>query len=59
MPIKKDHDEPEGWLSLDGGWEPPNTIRVAMDDLPEAKRITLEKELEEETAVTRRKLACF
>jgi hypothetical protein len=39
---------------------PHNTIGVAMEDLLEAERITLEKELEEETAATRRgKLACF
>jgi hypothetical protein len=38
---------------------PHSTIGVAMEDLPEAERITLEKELEEETAVTRRKLTCF
>jgi hypothetical protein len=30
-------------------------IRVAMEDLPEAERISLEKELEEETAVARRR----
>jgi hypothetical protein len=39
---------------------PHNTIRVAMDDLPEAERRALEKELEEEMAAARRrKLACF
>jgi hypothetical protein len=39
---------------------PHNTIGVAMEDLLEAERITLEKELEEETAAARRgKLACF
>jgi hypothetical protein len=39
---------------------PHNTIRVAMEDLPEAERIALEKELEEETtAARRRKPACF
>jgi hypothetical protein len=38
---------------------PHSTIGVAMEDLPEAERITLEKELEEERAVTRRKLTCF
>jgi predicted GNAT family acetyltransferase len=39
---------------------PHNTIRVAMEDLPEAEKIALAKELEEETAVARRrKLACF
>jgi hypothetical protein len=37
-----------------------NTIGVAMEGLPEAERIALEKELEEETAVARRrKLVCF
>jgi hypothetical protein len=40
--------------------EPHNTIGVAMEDLLEAERITLEKELEEEMAAARRrKLACF
>jgi hypothetical protein len=40
--------------------EPHNTIRVAMEDLLEAERITLEKELEEEmAAASRRKLTCF
>jgi hypothetical protein len=34
-------------------------IRVVMEDLPEAERITLEKELEEETTVARRKITCF
>jgi hypothetical protein len=39
---------------------PHNTIRVAMEDLPEAERITLEKELKRETATARRrKLMCF
>jgi hypothetical protein len=39
---------------------PHNTIRVAMENLPEAERITLEKELEEETTTARRrKPACF
>jgi hypothetical protein len=39
---------------------PHNTIGVAMEDLPEAKRRALEKELEEEMAeARRRKLACF
>jgi hypothetical protein len=39
---------------------PHNTITVAMDDLPEAKKIALKKELEEEmVAARRRKLACF
>jgi hypothetical protein len=33
---------------------------VAMEDLPEAEKIALKKELEEEMAVARRrKLACF
>jgi hypothetical protein len=48
----------------DGGAQtevgPHNTIGVAMEDLPEAERIALEKELEEETTVARRrKRACF
>jgi hypothetical protein len=39
---------------------PHNTIGVAMEDLPEAERRALEKELEEEMAeARRRKLACF
>jgi hypothetical protein len=39
---------------------PHNTIGVVMEDLPEAKRRALEKELEEEMAgARRRKLACF
>jgi hypothetical protein len=39
---------------------PHNTIDVAMEDLPEAERRALEKELEEEMAeVRRKKLACF
>jgi hypothetical protein len=39
---------------------PHNTIAVALEDLPTAEKITLEKELEEEMATTRRrKLACF
>jgi hypothetical protein len=38
---------------------PHNTIRVAMEGLPEAEKIALEKELEEEMAAARRKLACF
>jgi hypothetical protein len=39
---------------------PHNTITVAMEDLPEAEKIALEKELEEEMAAARRrKLACF
>jgi hypothetical protein len=39
--------------------EPHNTIRVAMEDLPEAERIALEKELNKEIATARRKLTCF
>jgi hypothetical protein len=39
---------------------PHNTIGVAMEDLPEAKKIAVRKELEEEMAAARRrKLACF
>jgi hypothetical protein len=39
---------------------PHNTIGVAMEDLPEAERRALEKELEEEMAkARRRKLECF
>jgi hypothetical protein len=39
---------------------PHNTIRVGMEDLPEAERRVLEKEFEEEMAeARRRKLACF
>jgi hypothetical protein len=39
---------------------PHNTIGVAMEDLPGAKRRALEKELKEEMAeARRRKLACF
>jgi hypothetical protein len=39
---------------------PHNSIGAAMEDLPEAERRVLEKELEEEMAKTRRrKLACF
>jgi hypothetical protein len=39
---------------------PHNTIGVAMDDLLEAERWALEKELEEDMAkARRRKLACF
>jgi hypothetical protein len=50
--------------SKDGGAQtevgPHNTIGVAMEDLLEAERITHEKELEEETATTRRReLVCF
>jgi hypothetical protein len=33
-------------------------IRVTMEDLPEAERRALEKELEEEMAEARRKLTC-
>jgi hypothetical protein len=37
-----------------------NTIGVAMEDLPNAERAALEKELQEEMAAARRrKLACF
>jgi hypothetical protein len=37
-----------------------NMISVAMEDLPEAERTTLEKELQEDMAAARRrKLACF
>jgi hypothetical protein len=48
----------------DGGAQmevgPHSTIGVAMEDLPKAERIALEKELEEETfTARRRKLACF
>jgi hypothetical protein len=48
----------------DGGAQtevgPHNTIAVAMEDLPEAKKIALEKELEEEMAAARRrKLVCL
>jgi hypothetical protein len=39
---------------------PHNTIGVAMEDLPEAERRVLEKELEEKIAEARRRnLACF
>jgi hypothetical protein len=39
---------------------PHNTIGMAMEDLPEAERRALEKELTEEMAeARRRKLACF
>jgi hypothetical protein len=38
---------------------PHNTIGMAMEDLPEAERRALEKELTEEMAEARRKLACF
>jgi hypothetical protein len=39
---------------------PHNTIAVAMEVLPEAEKIALEKELEEDMAAARRrKLACF
>jgi hypothetical protein len=43
------------WIEI----RPHNTIRVVMEDLPEAERRVLEKELEEEMAEARRKLACF
>jgi hypothetical protein len=37
-----------------------NTIDVVMEDLPEAERVALEKELQEEMAAARRrKLTCF
>jgi hypothetical protein len=36
-----------------------NTISVAMEDLPEAERATLEKELQEMAIARNRKLACF
>jgi hypothetical protein len=39
---------------------PHNTIGVVMEDHPEAEKIAIEKELEEEMAMARRrKLACF
>jgi hypothetical protein len=39
---------------------PHNTISVVMEDLPEAERRVLDKELEEKMAeATRRKLVCF
>jgi hypothetical protein len=39
---------------------PHNTISVAMEDLPEAERRALKKELEKEMAEARRKkLVCF
>jgi hypothetical protein len=39
---------------------PHNMIGMAMEDLPEAKRRALEKDLKEEMAVARRrKLMCF
>jgi hypothetical protein len=39
---------------------PHNTTAVVMEDLPEAEKIALKKELKEEMAVaSRRKLACF
>jgi hypothetical protein len=39
---------------------PHNTIEVAMEDLPEAERRALKKELEEEMAkARRRKIVCF
>jgi hypothetical protein len=48
----------------DGGAQtevgPHNTITVAMEDLPEAEKIALKKELKEEIAAARRrKLTCF
>jgi hypothetical protein len=37
-----------------------NTISVVMEDLPKAERVALEKELQEEMAIARRrKLSCF
>jgi hypothetical protein len=50
--------------SKDGGARievgPQNMIEVVMEDLSEAERIALEKELKEEIAVARRrKLACL
>jgi hypothetical protein len=36
-----------------------NTISVVMEDLPEAERATLEKELQEMAIARNRKLACF
>jgi hypothetical protein len=38
---------------------PHNMIRVAMEFLPEEEQRALEKELEEEIAEARRKLACL
>jgi hypothetical protein len=38
---------------------PHNKMGVAMEDLPEAERRALKRELEEEMAEARRKLACF
>jgi hypothetical protein len=39
---------------------PHNTITVAMEDLPEAEKIALKKEIEEEMVeARRRKLTCF
>jgi hypothetical protein len=38
---------------------PHNMTSVAMEDLPEAERRALEKELEEVMAEVRRKLTCF
>jgi hypothetical protein len=50
-------------LKESGAWTevgPHNTIGKAMEDLPEAERRALKKELEEEMAeARRRKLACF
>jgi hypothetical protein len=50
-------------LKESGAWNevgPHNTIGVAMEDLPEAERRVLEKELGEEMVkVSRRKLTCF
>jgi hypothetical protein len=41
----------EAWIEVG----PRNMIGVAMEDLPEAERITLEKELKEEMAAARRR----
>jgi hypothetical protein len=38
---------------------PHNTIAVAMEDLLEAEKIALKKELVEDMTAARRKLACF
>jgi hypothetical protein len=45
-----------------GAWievRPHHTIVVAMEDLPEAEKIALKKELQEEMVAARSKLACF
>jgi hypothetical protein len=49
-------------LKDSGAWTevgPHNTIAVAMEDLLVAEKIALEKQLEEEMATARSKLACF